>query len=1211
MEKAKKFDPPITEFILVTTASRDAKIQKTAHLLTQELSKTDRPIPVYAWGWEDIEENASKYPDAWKAFDPTFDPFVERAYDKTNTKIDSLAQKIEELNAKIQLNSSSPSDVKIEDTDENTPLHGKVSAFQTIINTGLAKIALEQLEKLKADSWPEASRTERYRMLVAMASAHWRLGDQNQAGILLLDAFNECPEHKSASTNQAKGYLLTDNSKQTSICTRNILKDDEDNADAAGLLIQALIQDMDCQNPLSEISEPLHERAEVLTAQIHFLRCRDNPGWIGLAHDAVKKHPDDELLQLFAAEASLVLVTQNDRDVIAGGSFKTIDAGEFHKAAEILYKAARDHIDKGCMLLLSAANNAALALRLINNVERANEILDSVLCKHPEAEDIRFQRAIIAYLENDFEAAREFLPAQPTDHRLIALRADICISLKRTDEAIDLLDNVDEHNLPPEFISEFAVSRALAYTGCDENENAIAVIKRRIKEDPASFALKTVYVRLFRLMGRWNEANEKFIEALEFVDEKTGLAARLELAFEGYRLDRADDVVALLIDRVSYNRDSEALRLLISPAINGNLYRSAKEVLDSLSPKLYEKDWVQRFDAIFSVNTGDRSADSKIAKYLKTDTTDLEMILVRIAIWQRSNREIDIQRLLNRLDMSTLVGTPYNQIRLASLIVQYDSPERGIDFGYSVLMDNWGDHKAHLAYQGLILLSSKNESLIPESQTVCNGVVVSLESDRNERRYRIEQERYKSFGDEHLDPDDDLAKILSGKKIGDEITLQERIGAIHVTIKWIKHVYLDAYHLSIEDFNQRFPRADGIMKFKFDTSAEDPMGEMREVVKSHAESDQRILDVYKENGLPLSFVASFVGQNAIEAWQGLHGVGRDFQVCRGIPPERTDAFRTLQEFGPKGCVVDAITLSIIRRLKIQDSITSVCGPINTTQSVIGLLAERSLEADHNRGKKMGFLSCRNNNLVFEEYSEEIIDNIADERREEFDWARDNVSIVAAVPQIDLNPDTRKIVGLFDRYVTDPAIAAQGNDLLLLSDDMDYRVWAQGTLNIKTCWVHAALMVADRFNLVSTQDYCEAVNLMALSGHDYISLNVDCLMHQACKDEFTISKDLTRLLEAVGGPTADLESNSKVLAEFLDALKREKIDELKIKRIMSEGFRTMSAGRTEGIEFIVGKIIRLMKNRSRQENIHALGWLMGHSIGSPNFKELVSRVQKLS
>jgi tetratricopeptide (TPR) repeat protein len=101
LEKAKGFIPAISEFFLVTTAARDGKIQQVARELTQSLSGTARPIRVEIWGWDDIEETAAKYAEAWKIFDPTFNPFAEQARDEARIRFDTLDSRLESIDSKV------------------------------------------------------------------------------------------------------------------------------------------------------------------------------------------------------------------------------------------------------------------------------------------------------------------------------------------------------------------------------------------------------------------------------------------------------------------------------------------------------------------------------------------------------------------------------------------------------------------------------------------------------------------------------------------------------------------------------------------------------------------------------------------------------------------------------------------------------------------------------------------------------------------------------------------------------------------------------------------------------------------------------------------------------------------------------------------------------------------------------------------------------
>ena len=278
VEKAKTFTPKISEFLLVTTAPRDQKIQESARLLTEELAKTSRPIRVYVWGWEDIEEHAAKYDEAWKAFDQTWNPFAQK---NLEVSLEIQATLKQMLQKGTNPSSSSLTAVSLNESDENTPRHGQITAYQRLIDDGHAKTALAQLVILQNDEWSASSQSERYRILVGIASAKLKLGENEQAGKLLLDAYKECPAHKNARKNRATGYLLIKDHAEAAKLSREILAADSTNEDAARTLIQALIDDEKCDNPLVDVPEELHDTREVIIARIQFMRSREILyGWI-------------------------------------------------------------------------------------------------------------------------------------------------------------------------------------------------------------------------------------------------------------------------------------------------------------------------------------------------------------------------------------------------------------------------------------------------------------------------------------------------------------------------------------------------------------------------------------------------------------------------------------------------------------------------------------------------------------------------------------------------------------------------------------------------------------------------------------------------------------------------------------------------------------------------------------------------------------------
>ena len=734
-----------------------------------------------------------------------------------------------------------------------------------------------------------------------------------------------------------------------------------------------------------------------------------------------------------------------------------------------------------------------------------------------------------------------------------------------------LLDETDESSFPRHVKTGLLSARLRAYVNRGERQLAIDTIAQRVIAEPHNLSFRALQILTHRMVTDESGASKAFEDALAIVNDQTSLRSRLELSFEARRLGRDDALVDLLKRRVATDRESEALHTLIAAAINSRRWVTAREILTSISQELQDRDWFKKAEAILAINTGDIKADEKITRYLKQCPNDVEILLVRIGIWQRSGRDRDIRSLLQRMDVTKLDGRPEQRIRIAAWIVHYGDPARGLQYGYKVLMDNWNVPQAHLSYQGLIFLNENIGAAMPTTTVVAENTVVCLEIEGGERRYRIEKEHYAFFGNQRLDPESDLGVLLIGKQPGEMFNPQDRIGSKPVKIRWIKPTYLDVFHCSLEQFNERFPRADGLMRFTFDPDAPDPLEDMRAITKARAEADQRILDEYRSKSIPLAFAAALVGKDPLDAWSGLPSVGIKFQVCRGTLPEREEAVRTLKQHGGKGCVLDAITLSIVRRLGLEKTVAAVCGPIHTTQSVVDLLAFRAFEAKRSVGKKQGYIGWRDNRIVFEEFSEEVLKNAADERAKELSWARSAVAIVPAMPKKDFSQDTRTIIDMVGHVTCDPAVAAEGNGLLLLSEDMGFRMWSATTFQISTAWLQPVLTVPPVEGHLDTDDYSEAVNMLALSGHVFTSLDHDCLMHQARKSNFALSSELSRLLSVVGGPMADLPRNTRVLSAFIDALWQTCSDELFAKRIASEGFVAITKGRQEDQRQIIGVI----------------------------------------
>ena len=488
VEKAKHFKPVIREFILVTTAPRDQNIQEAARAITSELARSDHPIFVSVWGWEDVEDYASQHAAAWKALDPTHNPFVEQTAEALTVKIDNLTRSFDQYIAETRSASRGHTDVSSERSDNETPRQGRITALQELIRrlrSASSGAAFEASNRRLAcrDSIRTLQNFSWYRF------GQIEIGEYTEAGNTLLDAYSECAEHKNALTNRAKGYLLTNDAKQAEKVAREILANDDSNARAAETLIQALISDHNCNEPLDEIPEALRETEEVLISHICFLRARQNRHWEDVVKRAINKFPNSRLLKLFFAEAVLDTITRTNRDVIAGGLFsQDIGWPDFRRAVAELHAQASEAIDKGCALLPSTAQNAALALRFTGENPKAKEILDAAIAQHPEDESLRVQRAIIAYSDNDPFGARHFLPSKPSSPEAIEVFANVLVSTGSSDDALALLNGIDYSHFPRHVQRGLLTARIRAYVKQGERTLAVDTIRQCVVAEPKVIA---------------------------------------------------------------------------------------------------------------------------------------------------------------------------------------------------------------------------------------------------------------------------------------------------------------------------------------------------------------------------------------------------------------------------------------------------------------------------------------------------------------------------------------------------------------------------------------------------------------------------------------------------------------------------------------------------------------------------------------------------
>ena len=322
VEKALKFVPPLSEYIIVTTAPDDAKLDKVAHELSIASSKgRAKSIKIQVFGWGSLEREIARYPKARNAFDPNHTPMN----DNLEEKIDLLPEKFEQnISATLgpefdSLREEIRALRTVEPVSRATSVYSEqekqINDCIEIIENDPAS-ALRILRGLEQRLTKDAPKDVKFRVKTNVAACQLKLGDESVAANGFIEAWKVDPERPKAISNKAFGLLLKGDLRKLRVFAETRLTKYPDNAALAACYIHSLVDDESVNDPLSKIPQAVHDAPEVAEAYIRWLIKRGGLGsWWDAAIAAHTAHPKNEELKELYANALL------DR-ILGGGSLR-------------------------------------------------------------------------------------------------------------------------------------------------------------------------------------------------------------------------------------------------------------------------------------------------------------------------------------------------------------------------------------------------------------------------------------------------------------------------------------------------------------------------------------------------------------------------------------------------------------------------------------------------------------------------------------------------------------------------------------------------------------------------------------------------------------------------------------------------------------------------------------------------------------------------
>ena len=1140
LEKALKFRPILSEFIIVTTAPDDSNLQSLALKLSKSSSANrEKPLKVSIFGWSSLEREIRRYPEALNAFDPSHTPqndLLARKIDDMPDKVTAaLKPELQAILAEVT-RFTRPVDSANRGTEAQSEHERQIEVYADLISTD-PETALDLLQKLKANLDNNASECIQFRVLANIAKCQLQLGNEEFAAKGFIAAWNLDPDNPEAVANKALGLLLKQDWPGLKAFVEPRLREQQDNAVLAACYIHSLIVDETITDPLALVPEAARETPQVAEAHIRWVLNRGSHGaWWDVAIGAHDAHPDNEALAEMCASALL------DRVLTVGRSdyrqkLTSTDIADIQTAVQIYntrWPHVRDRVryDRGD--LTSIALNLMVAYRLLGQTDKGIEVGNEALVRFPNNATVKEYLASALVELGEFDQALDLVsglgitPKTVTVHYNTAMaREDWCTVLELVSNHIG---SFSEAERGPAQAAGIVAKLELAAP--DDRRSILKDHLRDFVNDTRALARLAQSARRHGFNDLSREYFAAALAALENGDDS--LVARFSVADEASARQEPNTAAKLLFGYVPLDRDSYELQLLAQALVNDYPIRErAIRFFNDLSPEIRSLPAFQRLEGALHINRG--SPQDAIpplsAAFGQQPTVDSLMYLVR-SYFSVGDRTA-IAALLQRDDVDALTGSPTSRINFSHLLLNFGEAERALSVGYQALVDGLEDSVVVVKYLGLILSYTQNYAEYESQSALTSGDWVRLTQTHGDSyEVLIGEAVDRPWGAKADSSNTFIVKAL-GRRPGDSFKhVNVATGATETwTVAEVKPRWLQAFQHLGPIFSQKFPDASGFASINM---AEGDIQPALDLVRRHSEEQREQANLYLVNRLPMAFVAAGRPGGAIAFAQYLASLGEDVRVCLGTEDERTEALHLINSNARNGAVLDAFTAWHAATLGIFPVLRERLGSVTIPVSELDRL---KLLIDHHQN----LVDSETMHLDYQDghYVREVV--TPEEHAQSMTVAESTVDDIERACSVEplVIPDNMSELGeqllrLPPADAVAPAIIA-GRNRLLLTEDMMMRQLTGNAYGTKGVWLQAVLLSAMQAETIEIDDYIDALVYLSAKRHGYITINSSVLLRVFERDNSEDFLELQALCTYVGGKNADFASHVTLTVDFVNGI----------------------------------------------------------------------------
>lgn len=1056
-------------------------------------------------------------------------------------------------------------------TPEDTPEVKLIVALRQQGINGNNAAALSSLQALQQQK-EYASGYNAFRLYFNIGMVLHNMGRTAEAIESLKRAHSYFPDNAKSKTGNAFALLLEGRDHDALSIALETVKVNGDHASLAASIIYHASSHTGRKVELEDVPDFLKDDAQVESARLEYSRV-DNPS--SFLEELESLYNNGNSSEHVKEQWALHVLSdlRGNQAYLLGKKFPDGLDKRVREAAAILssqLKKSLEHTPPNALLLPTQANNAAVALRLIGEAERALRLIDQCIDRLPEiAPALAYPKAILFLeLDRDIDALSAIKSLADPPIELTIMAAEIEASLGQLEQALARITglvtagNLGPHAEMAQIVKCRIATKALAR---EHAEAAIEDLEVVNPHSPRLHLLRQRYDRAFSVVEAQADIENANSTDDEDIDPLLNDEEAAKLVADGTRYDKDGDflstfevgqvlsakgrhreVVDLLSDKTSLARISPALTLLTESCIRAGTATTARKLIDELSTEVRNSTFGQKFELNVRFLSGEIRAAVPIARRLQErDPFSLQAIEVYVQALLRDGQRDRIIRLVKGLDDRKLKGSVGQICNHIKLLIYCGEIARARNLAYANYMENRNSPEAWMALSASVLAFGRPIGLSDDFPDDLSGIDFSFFVRRESgevQKFTIEPDTRLSQYNEHaISPDHPIAQCLRGKTLGEHFTWPNGAKAEQVVIVERKHKALDAFHDVLRKFEDKFPQTSGFKSVQVEVDREDGLDEIKAILKRRADYAQSKAKEYENGILPLAVLAFQLGIDPVDAVLGLRAeCNVSLKASSASSRDQRFAELYLKMATERGLLLDAAACHIVRRMGIEDTIEAVFGKIAITQRTLDIYlsrfqsAEQAVTQCERAGSDgAGNMSFRDGRIVLSETPRAEVISRLELIKNDLNWLKSR-EIVPAVSIQEPPAIAARFRSMEGGAFLDDLLAADGSARVFISEDFFLRKMGFELFGVRSCWLQSLLMFLAEKKYLSYEEVVKNTCHLLSLGEVSLSANYNMIIaatRMLAKSEIDLT-EFERFVSIIGQPGADYSSHTQVTASAL-------------------------------------------------------------------------------